>query len=63
MTFIDQRQAKEISEWCDKHPEESKNYFKEHSELSQLFISKKISYAEFKKHSDELKIKYKYLDS
>ena len=62
MSFISHGQAEQIADWEKTHPEAAKNYYKEHSELSQLFINKKISYEEFKNHSDELKNKYKYLE-
>lgn len=63
MSFIDQQQAKKVTEWCEKHPKEADAYFKKHSELSQLFISHKISYDEFKKQSDALKDEYGFLQS
>lgn len=58
MSFISNQQAKDVTEWCEKHPKESEAYFREHSELSQLFISHSINYEEFKKRSDQLKNKY-----
>ena len=62
MSFIDQSHAKQITDWCDKHPKESEAYFEEHKEISKLFIDHKISYTEFHKRSDNLKTKYKFLE-
>jgi hypothetical protein len=61
MKFIDHQHAKKISDWCNKYPGEAEAYFKEHSELSELFINHVISYDEFKQQSDQLKEKYHFL--
>lgn len=61
MGFIDYWQGRKISKWIDKHPKESDAYFKEHNELSKLFIDHKITFEEFENRSDELKEKYHWL--
>ena len=62
MGFIDYWTGRKISKWMDKHPIESDAYFKEHNELSQLFIKHEIPFEEFEKCSNDLKEKYHWLD-
>jgi hypothetical protein len=62
MSFISNEHAQKISDWEKKHPQEAEAYWKEHRELSEVFCQKKISYTEFKKQSDEIKTKYKFLE-
>lgn len=62
MSFISHEHAKQISDWEKKHPKEAEAYWKEHGELSELFCKHKISYDGFKKQSDEIKSKYKFLE-
>jgi hypothetical protein len=62
MSFIDNRMAQEISKWEKKYPKEAEAYFREHQEISHLFINNIIPYDDFKARSYNLKEKYHYLE-
>lgn len=63
MSFIDQRQAQKISEWCEKYPKEAEEYWRKAGELSELFREHKISFEEFEKRLDAVKEECHFLES